>query len=281
MRASRSIAAARGSRAQLAHEAPDGEAELERTARAVALPERHLAGLARRRRHEHAVVRDLLDAPARCAEEEGLADARLEHHFFVELADSCRAGRGAGEEHAVEPAVGDGPGVGDRHALGTLARGERAADAIPRQARPQLRELVGRVAARQHVEDAVEARRPSARTALRARTRANRSSTLQGSIGDHRHDLLREHVERVARESAWPRPAPSCIARVTAAHATQVAAVLREDDAVADGADLVAGAADPLQPARDRGRRFDLDDEIDRAHVDPSSSDEVATSARS
>ena len=32
---------------------------------------------------------------------------------------------------------------------------------------------------------------------------------------------------------------------------------------------LVAGAADPLQPARDRLRRLDLDHEVDRAHVDP------------
>jgi hypothetical protein len=31
----------------------------------------------------------------------------------------------------------------------------------------------------------------------------------------------------------------------------------------------VAGTADPLQPARDRLRRLDLDHEVDRAHVDP------------
>ena len=49
----------------------------------------------------------------------------------------------------------------------------------------------------------------------------------------------------------------------------QVAAVLREDHALRSTAsDLVAGAADALQAARDRRRRLDLDDEIDRAHVD-------------
>ena len=32
--------------------------------------------------------------------------------------------------------------------------------------------------------------------------------------------------------------------------------------------DLMAAAADPLQAARHRRRRLDLDDEIDRAHVD-------------
>jgi hypothetical protein len=42
----------------------------------------------------------------------------------------------------------------------------------------------------------------------------------------------------------------------------------------------VPGAADALQSAGDRGWRLDLDDEVDRAHVDPSSSDEVATRRR-
>ena len=48
----------------------------------------------------------------------------------------------------------------------------------------------------------------------------------------------------------------------------QVGAVLGEDDAFADRADVMAGAADALHAAGDRGRRFDLDDEIDGAHVD-------------
>ena len=49
----------------------------------------------------------------------------------------------------------------------------------------------------------------------------------------------------------------------------QVGAELREDPPAADVADRVAGAADPLQAARDRLRRLDLDHEVDRAHVDP------------
>ena len=36
----------------------------------------------------------------------------------------------------------------------------------------------------------------------------------------------------------------------------------------ADGADLVPGATDALQPARDGRRGLDLDDEVDGAHVD-------------
>src|SRR5687767_2900054 len=48
----------------------------------------------------------------------------------------------------------------------------------------------------------------------------------------------------------------------------QVAAILGEDHAFADLVDAMAGAADALQAARHRRRRFDLDDQIDRAHVD-------------
>ncbi len=48
----------------------------------------------------------------------------------------------------------------------------------------------------------------------------------------------------------------------------QVAAVLREDDALRRLADLVAGAANALETARDRRRALDLDDEVDGAHVD-------------
>ena len=48
----------------------------------------------------------------------------------------------------------------------------------------------------------------------------------------------------------------------------EVAAKLREDDALAHGVDPMTAAADALEPAGDRGRRLDLDDEINRAHVD-------------
>ena len=48
----------------------------------------------------------------------------------------------------------------------------------------------------------------------------------------------------------------------------EVAAVLREDLARARLADLVPGPPDALQAARDRTRRLDEHDEIDRAHVD-------------
>ena len=48
----------------------------------------------------------------------------------------------------------------------------------------------------------------------------------------------------------------------------EIGAVLGQQHAAGDLADLVAGPADPLQAGRDRRRRLDLHDEVDRAHVD-------------
>ena len=48
----------------------------------------------------------------------------------------------------------------------------------------------------------------------------------------------------------------------------QVGAVLGEQLAPARLAHLVAGPADALEAARHRAGRLDLDDEVDRAHVD-------------
>ena len=48
----------------------------------------------------------------------------------------------------------------------------------------------------------------------------------------------------------------------------EIPAKLREDDSLARRADLMARTSDALHPARDRRRRLDLNDEIDRAHID-------------
>ena len=85
-----------------------------------------------------------------------------------------------------------------------------------------------------------------------------------GYDGDH---LLGEDVEWVAREARG--------LDVGLVHGAghggagyEVGAVFGEDDAFADGADGVAGAADALHAAGDGGWRLDLDDEVDGAHVD-------------
>ena len=86
-------------------------------------------------------------------------------------------------------------------------------------------------------------------------------------VGADRDDLLREHVERIPRDDG--------LLDLAAPHSLrdhgrfeQVEPELGEDPALGDRAQLVTGTADPLQAAGDRLRRLDLDDEVDRAHVD-------------
>ena len=126
----------------------DRPTQLERPTRAVAVPERHLAGLARGGRDDDALVGDVLDAPGGGAQQERLARAALVDHLLVELADPGAVG----QEHAVQAAVGDGAGVGDGQALGAGAPAHGAADPVPHDPGPQLGELVGRVAPGQQVE---------------------------------------------------------------------------------------------------------------------------------
>ena len=88
-----------------------------------------------------------------------------------------------------------------------------------------------------------------------------------GFATDDRDDVLRQYVERVADVAAR-------LDR-TGVHAfgergrrEQVAAVLRQQDPGRRRVDLMPGATDPLHSRRDRRRRLDLHDEVDRAHVD-------------
>ena len=143
-----------GQGAELADESADAAAEFERAAGAVALPERHFAGLAGGGSDEDAVVGDVDDAPGGCAEDEGLVGVGLEDHLFVELADAHGFALGVGEEDAIEAAVGNGSGVEDGEAGGAVAGGDDVADAVPGEARAQFGEFVGGVAAAEQVEHA-------------------------------------------------------------------------------------------------------------------------------
>ena len=62
--------------------------------------------------------------------------------------------------------------------------------------------------------------------------------------------------------------APSCIRRVTTATSSRSPRYFGKMTPLLGRADLVAGPADPLQAAGDARRALDLDDEVDRAHVD-------------
>jgi hypothetical protein len=247
----------------LADEGAEGLAQLEGAAGAVAVPERHLAGLAGGGDDDDPVVGDVVDAPGGGAEQEGLADAALEDHLLVELADAGAVG----EEDAEQAPVGDGAGVGDRQALGAGAAADGAVDAVPDDAGAQLAELVGGVAAGEQVEGGVED--VVGEVGEGGGAAHDAGEVVDGPVveGGHGHDLLGEDVEGVAGVAG--------VFDEAVVHALdddggfdEVAAVLGEDAAPAGFADLVAGPADALQAAGHRAGGFDLDDQVDRAHVD-------------
>ena len=238
--------------------------ELSGASDSLALPERSDAGHAGSRRDEDAVARDLLDAPGRRSEHERLALARLVHHLLVELA---HAPAPVDEEDTEEAAVRDRPGVGDREAPSAGAPAHRAGSPIPHDPRPELRELVGRVAAREHVEDVLELRTRQLRERIRAPRELVELVHRDLLVGADRDDLLGEHVQRIAGD---PR-----LLDLPRAHGArddrglqEVGAELREDPPLRDRVQIVARAPDSLQPTRDRLRALHLDHEVDGAHVD-------------
>ena len=256
---------------ELADEGAERPPELDRPADRVAVPERELARDARRRTDDHPVVADLLDPPAARAEDDDVAvhpGAQLVDHLLVELADAAarRAGL-ADHEDAVETAIRDRAAARDRDDAGIAPAFDDVGDAVPDDARLELGELVGWIGAGEHPEDALEDLAGQClvrRGALNGRQQViDRPAVHHG----HRDQLLSEDVQRVAGDlgrfdGALVHPAGHDRAL------EEVAAVLREDDALAGRPDLVAGAADALEAAGDARRALDLDDEVDRAHVD-------------
>ena len=86
-------------------------------------------------------------------------------------------------------------------------------------------------------------------------------------VGARRDNLLGEDVERVARDRGlFDLAFPHRLRDDRALE--QVGPELREDPPLRHRVQLVAGAPDPLQTARHGLRALDLDDEVDRAHVD-------------
>ena len=115
----------------------------------LAAPERHRTRHAGSRRDEHSVARDLLDPPARGAEQERLAGSRLVDHLLVELSDPAAA---VHQVDAEEAAVGNRARVGDCEPSCALASADDAARAVPDDPRTELCKLIRGVTPREHVE---------------------------------------------------------------------------------------------------------------------------------
>ena len=254
---------------ELAHESAQRPPELDRSPDRVTVPERQLARLARRRRHDHPVVPDVLDPPAARAEGDDLAGPALVDHLLVELADPPAGRPGlADHEHAVQAPIGNRPARGHGDDARVAPAIDRVRDPVPHESGLQLRELVRRVRPGEHPEHALE---DLPRQGLvRCRAGDGREQLVHGPAIEHGHghDLLGQHVERIARQGRRLDRAVVHPARDDG-RLEQVAPELREDDAGGRRVDLVAGPTDPLEARRDRRGRLDLDDEVDGAHVDP------------
>ncbi len=238
----------------LAHEATQRAPELDRPADRVAVPERQLAGQAGRGRDDDPIVADLLDPPAARTERDHLADPALVHHLLVELADpSTGRARLADHEHAVQAAVRDRAARCHGHDPRVASTFDRVGHAVPDEARLELGELVRRIRAGEHPEHALEDLPGEALVRRRPGDGREQLVDRPAVQHGHRHDLLGQHVERVAGQRG--RLDRGLVhARGDDGRLQQVASELREDHAGRRGSDLVPGSPDPLEPGRDRGR---------------------------
>ena len=249
----------------LARERADRASELLGAADAVALPERHRARGAGGGGDDHAVAGDLLDPPGGGAEQERLARPRLVDHLLVQLADAPAVG----QVHAVQAAVGDRAGVGDRQLERALARPDRVLHAVPDDARPQLGELLGRVAAVEHVEHVVEqlARELGERVGAPHQLVQRRHAPAR-----RRRRSSRRSAGRARRAGcAGPpsaRSSPSRMRWATTAHSSRSARNLGKMRPFETSPTPCPARPIRCSPARDRLGRLHLDHEVHRAHVD-------------
>src|SRR5262249_10854661 len=136
----------------LAREPSDRAAELDGPARPRCLPERQLAVLAGRRGDDDAVTGDVLDPPGARAEQDHLTAPGFVDALLVEFADAGPVRH----EHTEQAAVRDRAPGDDREPARALSRAHGALGPVPYDARTELREGVGRIAAGEHVEYADE-----------------------------------------------------------------------------------------------------------------------------
>ncbi len=231
--------------------------------RRLAEPERDAGRLAVRVLHPHDAALDAPDAIAGVAELEHVAGQALDREILVDAADH-EAFRF--QNDLVVGGIGDGAAGRQRRQPRAAPAAQHVVDRVVMDQRPAPA-AAGGEALGQHAQHGGEvgaiegAIRPGAAEAFEQR---RLRPVLRRDLG---HDLLRQHIERLVRHRQQ--------IELAAAHAVeqgdafaQLVAREREQPSLRRAADGVAGAADPLQEARDRARRADLTDQVDIADVD-------------
>ena len=233
------------------------------------MPEWQPRGTPGSRRDDDAVARDLLDLPGGGAQCDHIADARFVDHFLVELADplGARARVGLRKHHRVQPAIGDRAAAGHGQTLRAGPCGDDVAVVVPDQRRPERRELLALVATGHHGHDRVEHASVEIGEWGRPAYRGIPFVRFEIVHRRGRHGLLREDVQRIAGHRQWLE-FPGRHALDGRRHPDELLPGQRIEQGVGHAADPVVGAADALQAGGHGQRRRDLDNQIDRPHID-------------
>ena len=225
------------------------------------------AGPARPRRARTPRARlDAPDAPRVRPEDEHVARHALDRPVLVDRADE----RLVRVEHdAVVGDVGDRAAVRERHDARRAPPAQRPVDAIAVHAARRRDRACGAAPFGDARDDVVEVARARAPRRASPGGRASKSASsrplARRALG---HDLLREDVERRARRVDAIEPPARDRADERGA-LDELVARRREEPPARRAPERVARAPDALQERRDRARRADLADEVDRADVDP------------
>ena len=193
------------------------ETALDSSARAAgrfAAPERNRRRGAVRVLDAHAPGLDAPDAPRRRAEQEHVAGQALDREILVERADHRLVGLG---QHEVLRVVGNRAARRNRRQPRAAPAAHDAVHAIAMEKRTAAAAL-GADALRQHVDDRVEIGARQIAIAVGAAHQREEIVFLPVLGRGHRHDLLRQHVERRRPESTGDRARPREIDRTSAAH---------------------------------------------------------------
>ena len=231
---------------------------------AIRFPERQINRFGRRRGHEDVVVGEALDGPVLGAKRKGLPFGVFPDKFFVELADA--AIRLLMPEMEITPVRDRAPGEVEL-LNGALAGGDGAIETIEGNLRPQLAYPSVGVTSGEHVEDEVKLLATEIPVRIRGAQFSVEILLIARLHPDHGDDDLSEDIEgafdRLNRLDILllnPRRQHGRLDKIVWER--------REEDATADIANLVSGAAESLDGRGNGGRRLHEDDGVEGADVD-------------